>query len=379
VVYSTGPQSLWQRPSDKWRRGGLLHDFERVETGGDEAVLVDRPGRFLPLWRREGAWNAFVSERHAQHLSRDAAARDRSCIAYLWNPRFWPYVRLLEADYVVYHIHDAWTAEAWPNGLRRRHRKLVERADLIIATADNMSRDLPGIGPGGARILPHGVDFAVVEAGAMAPCPEDLATIPRPRIGYTGRVNLKLDFPLIAEAARRRADLHWIFIGATGIGTSYSFNARPEVKADWNLLNRLGNVHFLGVKDRREIPAYLHGCDVLSLPFSSSYVGFPTKLYEYLASGKPVVSWNGENVRPLTHLIALADGADEWLSAIDRALAGRAPGSPQLRQLAARAEDWDCRTSTLENWLGALTGSRRPQHSSSASPTPAALSLAHRR
>src|SRR3546814_17919569 len=71
-------------------------------------------------------------------------------------PRFWPYARLLDADYVVFHIHDAWDAKAWPAHLQRHHRELVERADLIITTADNMSRELPGIGPGGALVLPMG-------------------------------------------------------------------------------------------------------------------------------------------------------------------------------------------------------------------------------
>src|SRR3546814_2588439 len=99
------------------------------------------------------------------------------------------------------------------------------------------------------------------------------------------------------------------------------------------------NVHFLGVKDRSEIPVYLNGCDVLSLPLSTSFVGFPTKLYEYLASGKPVISWNGENIRPLAHLIAPADGVDAWLEALDRALDGRGPGSPEARKAVARAQD----------------------------------------
>src|SRR3546814_8262921 len=74
----------------------------------------------------------------------------------LWHPRFWPYARLLDADYLVCHIHDAWDAKAWPAHLQRHHRELVERADLIITTADNMSRELPGIGPGGALVLPMG-------------------------------------------------------------------------------------------------------------------------------------------------------------------------------------------------------------------------------
>lgn len=359
VVYSTGPQSLWHRHADKWRRGRFRHSFDRVETDGGEPVMVDRPGRSLPLWRRSAAWNAFAMDRHAGHLLRLAHDSTRPRLLYLWHPRFWPYASLLSADYVVYHIHDAWDAEHWPKHLRQRHRDLVHRADLIIATADNMSRDLPGIGPGGARILPHGVDFEAIQAGAAAPCPQDLAAIPRPRIGYTGRVNLKLDFSLIAEAAQRRPDLQWVFVGATGIGTSYSFDARPEIKAAWERLNRLGNVHFLGVKERREIPAYLHGFDVLSLPFSSSYVGFPTKLYEYLATGKPIVSWNGENVRFLAHLITLADTAEEWVAAIDRTCAGEAHGLAELRRKAARAEDWDSRTDQLEAWLSEIMAEQR--------------------
>jgi glycosyltransferase involved in cell wall biosynthesis len=215
---------------------------------------------------------------------------------------------------------------------------------------------LPGIGTGGARVLPHGVDFQAVESGASAPCPTDLAAIPRPRIGYTGRVNLKLDFPVIIEAAEKRPDWHWVFVGATGIGTSYSFDARPDVQADWERLNAMGNVHFLGVKSREEIPAYLHGFDVLSLPFRSNVVGFPTKLYEYLASGKPIVSWNGENVRHVGQLIEFAASPEEWVAAIGRVLAGKSPGSSELRKGIARGEDWDSLTDTLEAWLREMIG-----------------------
>lgn len=357
VVYSTGPQSLWERGTDKWGHGRLLHTFDRITAGGEAAVLVDRPGKSLPLWKNEGTWSDLVIGLHAKHLlNGQTAPAGAKRIAYLWNPRFWPYVAHLQADYVVFHIHDAWDSRAWPAYLKRYHKALVARADMIITTADNMSRDLPGIGPGGARVLPHGVEFEAVEAGADAPCPADLAAIPRPRIGYTGRVNLKLDFPLIIEAAQRRPDWHWVFVGAAGIGTSYSFDARPDVKASWERLNILPNVHFLGVKDRREISAYLHGFDVLSLPFNDTFVGFPTKLYEYFASGKPIVSWNGENVRPLSGLIDIVDGPEDWLAAIDRGLAGRAQGSPEKRKERARLEDWNARTDVLEGWLLEMIG-----------------------
>ncbi|HEY9536454.1 MAG TPA: hypothetical protein VIS03_02585 [Kiloniellaceae bacterium] len=156
VVYSTGPQSLWERHSEKWRRGGLLPTFDRVEAGDGAVVMVDRPGKGLPLRNHEGAWNFLATGRHARHLLKGAADRTRRRLVHLWHPRFWPYARLLDADYVVFHIHDAWDAKAWPAHLQRHHRELVERADLIITTADNMSRELPGIGPGGALVLPMG-------------------------------------------------------------------------------------------------------------------------------------------------------------------------------------------------------------------------------
>ena len=294
----------------------------------------------------------FAIARHARHLVASMSdGSDRKRIAYLWNPCFWPYVDHIKADYVVFHIHDAWNTGSWSAYQRQNLKSLAERADLVIATAETMSRDLPGIGPNRARILPHGVDFKAVAAGAGTPCPADLAKIPRPRIGYTGRINLKNDFDTIAEVAARRPDWHWVLVGRAGIGANRSLAEEPSVKTIWNRMSQLGNIHLLGVKDRTEIPAYLHHFDVLSLPYNSSFLGFPTKLYEYLASGKPIVSWKGENVMSLSHLIEIADGPDEWIAAIDRAVAGKGPGSSAERMEAGRAQDWDRRTDTLETWL----------------------------
>jgi glycosyltransferase involved in cell wall biosynthesis len=152
-------------------------------------------------------------------------------------------------------------------------------------------------------------------------------------------------------------DWHWVFIGETGIGANHHFEGRPAVKADWEKLKRMGNVHFLGVKHREEVPSYLHNFDVLSLPFNSSCVGFPTKLFEYFASGRPIVSWNCENIRPVSDLIDIAHGPEEWINAISHALCGNADGAAAQRIALARNEDWNSRTDTLEKWLLEMTQS----------------------
>jgi glycosyltransferase involved in cell wall biosynthesis len=371
VVYSTGPQYLWERNTDKWRRASLFHDFDVFQAGGDAIVRVDRPGKYMPLRRHEGMWSDLVVSRHAAHLMKGLAGGDRRRIVYLWHPSFWPYVAHLDADYVVFHIHDAWNATAWSSRQKRDLQNLVERADLVIATAENMCRALPGVDPSTVQILPHGVDFEAVVAGAAAPCPADLAGIPRPRIGYTGRVNLKLDFPAIIEAATMRPDWHWVFVGPTGVGTSYTFDHRPEVKALWQRVQQMDNIHLLGVKDRTEIPSYLHHFDVLSLPYHSSVVGYPTKLFEYFASGKPIVSWRGENVHSVSSLIESAEGAREWVAAVGRAIHGPHPSTADERIEFARKEDWNARTDALETWLIKMMGSSLP----SALVPPSAIGL----
>src|SRR3546814_12855717 len=77
VGYSPGLQSLWERHGEKWRRGGLLPTCDRVEAGDGAVVMVDRPGKGLPLRNHEGAWNFLATGRHARHLLKGAADRTR--------------------------------------------------------------------------------------------------------------------------------------------------------------------------------------------------------------------------------------------------------------------------------------------------------------
>ena len=57
-------------------------------------------------------------------------------------------------------------------------------------------------------------------------------------------------------------------------------------------LNLVNRVHFLGQLSRKDVPAYLVGAKVLVLARPTSIVadaGFPSKLTEYLSTGKPVL------------------------------------------------------------------------------------------
>jgi len=61
--------------------------------------------------------------------------------------------------------------------------------------------------------------------------------------------------------------------------------------SDPAILPHRQNIHYLGPKTYKDLPAYIAGWDVALLPFarnSSTRFISPTKTPEYLAAGKPV-------------------------------------------------------------------------------------------
>ena len=104
--------------------------------------------------------------------------------------------------------------------------------------------------------------------------------LPRPRLGFYGVIDERLDIELIAAVAAMRPEWQLVMVG-------------PVVKIDPAVLPRRANIHWLGPKLYEELPLYLAGWDVALMPFarneSTRFIS-PTKTPEYLAAGRPVVS-----------------------------------------------------------------------------------------
>jgi glycosyltransferase involved in cell wall biosynthesis len=108
----------------------------------------------------------------------------------------------------------------------------------------------------------------------------DQESIPRPRIGYAGVIDERIDLDLVAQVAEMRPDWSFVMVG-------------PVVKIDPEHLPRRENIYYLGGKDYKDLPAYFNGWDVGMMPFalneSTEFIS-PTKTPEYLSAGLPVVS-----------------------------------------------------------------------------------------
>jgi len=143
--------------------------------------------------------------------------------------------------------------------------------------------------------------------------PQDQLTIPYPRLGYSGVIDERMDLDLLGTVAYMRSDWHFVMLG-------------PVVKISPSELPKLPNIHYLGSKEYRTLPAYMAGWQVGLLPFarneSTRFIS-PTKTPEYLAAGLPVISTSiADVVKPYGSkgLVNIADDGNSFVSSVERAL-----------------------------------------------------------
>ena len=161
--------------------------------------------------------------------------------------------------------------------------------------------------------FPSGVDIAHYQQkhDAATTEPAGVEHVAHPRLGYFGVLDERIDWPLIGEVAERRPEWQWVLVG-------------PTVKIDPSELATGKNIHYYGQQPYAVLPSYLQSFDIATMPFAlneaTRFIS-PTKTLEYLAGGKPVISTSVPDVvATYAGTIAIADGADAWIAAIEELL-----------------------------------------------------------
>ena len=190
--------------------------------------------------------------------------------------------------------------------------------------------------------------------------PDDQRGLPRPRIGYSGVIDERMDLALVDSVARRRPEWQLVMIG-------------PVVNIDPASLPRAANIQYLGMKSYDDLPRYLAGWDVAMLPYArhaAAHGVSPTKAPEYLASGRPVVATSVRDVvRPYgdRELVRIADEPEGFVAAVQQALIERTP--PAAADVFLASLSWDRTCADMDRQLHAAIERRAAQPSRrSASP-----------
>jgi len=236
-------------------------------------------------------------------------------VLWYYTPMMLPFSRHLDASAVVYDCMDELSAFRFaPTELKDLERELLGRADVVF-TGGYSIYEAKKDQHRNIHPFPSSVDRAhFAKARAVEEHAADQKDLPRPRFGFYGVIDERIDLDLLAHVADARPDWQLVMVG-------------PVVKISEDDLPRRPNIHYLGGKSYAELPTYLGGWDVAMMPFaineSTRFIS-PTKTPEYMAGGRPVVS------TPITDVIrhygdleavGVADTPDGFVQACDRALA----------------------------------------------------------
>src|SRR5262249_7417480 len=121
-------------------------------------------------------------------------------------------------------------------------------------------------------------------------------------------------------------------------------------------LKKLPNVHLTGAKPHEELPKYIGQFDVGIVPYlHSDYTRtvVPTKIIEYLAMGKPVVSTDLPEVSAFNEkhgvIITSPNEPGVFLSSIEAALESPHPEHQEKRREVATLSGWENRFAAMCN------------------------------
>jgi glycosyltransferase involved in cell wall biosynthesis len=341
------PQHLLSRLAQRWR---VIFIEEPVLKAGRNELERFEPAANVQVWRPHVTGDApGFHDDHLPALQRmvgDVMAEENVSDYWVWfyTPMALPLATELAPRGVVYDCMDELTLfKHAPRQLVQRENALFKMADLVFTGGRSLYNAKRNRHPD-VHCFPSSVDarhFSKADEHRL------LAGVPRPRLGYCGVIDERVNLELIDGMAQRHPEWQIVMVG-------------PVVKIDPASLPRRPNIHWLGQQSYEDLPGLISGWDVCLLPFAlneaTRFIS-PTKTLEYMACGRPSVSTSIRDVvEPYGHLVSIADTVDEYVSACEAILRRtpqeRAEHAQALAEIVARTS-WDATANQMAELIAA--------------------------
>lgn len=310
----------------------LLSFTRDIDVSENFKVITYPPG--IPLDGKSATiaiMNRALAGRYLAYKARRFFGMEKY-VVILYNP-FDYYLRLPNACLIVYECVDEWTA--YPgNKITARtvnliESRLVRSADLVTVTAASLREKMQSW-RSEIILVPNGVETSIYDSPKGPDCPEDIAQIGHPIIVYVGAITEWFNLSLVKRICSSHRLWNIVLIGPERI---LSRESLPP------------NLHYLGTKDWKELPAYLRVADIGIIPFIENALTLhvnPLKLYEYFAAGLTCVSSFMNEIEKYeeSHVLEIARNEVDFIAAIDRNLGMKAIKF-QRKLSIARAHSWD--------------------------------------
>lgn len=321
------------RGDQRWRQGGRrVRPGVTVYTLPPVAVQDERLSPLFRLGRR----------RIARYINRVLdKQRVRDYLLWTTSPE---QVHLLDRLGYSALVYDC--ARDWSDLPERWEGSLAGASDVVFAASHEL---LDALTPCSANLvlLPNGVNYSLFSGGGNASIERPLPEVEGPVFCRTGDIHADLDLSPVLYAARQRPDWTFVLLGTQD--------------RDNPLLSQLGaldNVVLPGRRPMVDLPEWMARChvcfDLLRQDAAYSDV-IPTRIYEYLSTGKPIVCmlWP-DQVEQFPDVIYGAHSPESFLRLCETALQEDRTWVSERRQSYGAKAAWSGRAAEVMRLLDTI-------------------------
>ncbi len=235
------------------------------------------------------------------------SANTNDSISIVQHPFWLPLARSLPTNHMAYDCMDHHEGFGnVPPEVISAERALMRESDTLIVTSDWLY-NIAEHKNRNVSVVRNACEFSHFSPFPAVRFQDSKA---RKIIGYFGAIANWFDCALIAKLSVELPDCLILLIGNDTCGAQEQFSSFKNIKM-------VGEVSY------EKLPYYLHAFDVCILPFQISDLTLatnPVKVYEYLCSGKPIVSVDLPELHGMSELVHLAKDHQQFADKCKEAL-----------------------------------------------------------
>lgn len=330
VIYIEGGKKITEVLLEK-TKGKKHSNLKKIDT----QLYTITPIRFVSARKYPKIQKYFRAQMAKQINKIIKNYKFKNSILWIYSCDMEDFIDCFEKNIVVYDCVDdhAQFNPLKAKVVQSKEDKVLKKADIVFVTADQLYDKIIQK-HSNVNIVYNGVDY-------------DHFRVPDKEysdvkvIGFIGAVYNWVDIELILKVAKAYPQHKISIVG-------------PIKGVDIKLLKNLSNIILYGEQKYEDLSNFLIDFDICIIPFLISKLTIsvnPIKVYEYLASGRPIVSTAIPEVFKFERLVYIANNHEEFISAIGSALLENNFYLKEERRKFALNNSWSNRCAEIVNIL----------------------------
>lgn len=351
VLFIESPMTFLSPLKDREKLSHWKNSFAEIKEVEERLFVITLPP-FYPFGNKYRFVNQLNQKRLMKRIRPFIEEGQFSAIdIYTFLPQTVDLLPLLEYERLVYDCvddHISFSGMMNKEMMLQMEEELSNKAQVTYYTANHLQK-MKESWANAAYLVPNGAEYEhFIQARQFETdlkyIPEDMKPYMKEEqtiIGIVGGIGDWVDLDIVYESAVKRSDYTFIVIGP--VDTEVASHIKNQ-----------SNIIFLGARPYEELPKYLAFFDVCMIPFKINELTKsvnPIKMYEYLSTGKQVISTAIPEVVAYDKYVDIVNDENELIEKVEayKTLSDTEKEEKEkLRQKVGKENSWDARWETIK-------------------------------